>query len=93
MSTSSEPIPGDPAKPAPPEKDSELPVPGPYAAVTRLTRKRAASLNSEIANHPKIEDLALTGASPTCSPTSDRPREHVCLCQPDPKIPRPRNGA
>ena len=76
-----------------PPKGAELETPSSNAPVTRLTRKRAASLNTESINHPRIEDLALTSASPSGPPTSDPTREHVCLCQPDPKIPRPRNGA
>lgn len=52
----------------------------------RLTRKRAASVDTEIANH-RIQDLAINS-----SPQSGTVRERVCLCQRDPKIPRPRNG-
>jgi HMG box factor len=72
-------------------KNSEPPTPN--SPITRLTRKRAASLNTESANHPRIGDLALNSASSGGPPTSDPTREQVCLCQPDPKIPRPRNGA
>lgn len=58
----------------------------------RLTRKRAASLNTESANQALV-DLSLSSASSTRTLTLDPTREQVCLCQPDPKIPRPRNGA
>jgi hypothetical protein len=73
-----------------PEKDSDLPTPS--SPLFRLTRKRAASLDTESANDPRIEDLALNSARSNGLPTSDSTREQVCLCQPDPKIPRPRNG-
>ena len=59
---------------------------------THLRRKRAASLNTGSSNDPRIGDLALNSASTNGPPTSDLTREQVCLCQPDPKIPRPRNG-
>lgn len=74
-----------------PEMHSDLPTPN--SPRTRLTRKRAASLNTDSANEPRIGDLALNSASTSGLPTSDLTREQVCLCQPDPKIPRPRNGA
>lgn len=64
----------------------------PISPRTRLTRKRAASLNTDSANDPRIGDLVLNTASSNGSTTSDSTREQVCLCQPDPKIPRPRNG-
>ena len=58
----------------------------------RLTRKRAASLQIESVNDPRIEELALNSASFSGLPGANPAREQVCLCQPDPKIPRPRNG-
>lgn len=54
----------------------------------RLTRKRVASLNADIANQDGMEKLALS--APVSAPITSGDR--VCLCQPDPKIPRPRNG-
>jgi len=75
-----------------PAKDSEPPTP--VSPPFRLTRKRAASLNTESVNlPPRISDLALNSASTSVPPTAELSREQVCLCQPDPKIPRPRNGA
>jgi hypothetical protein len=74
------------------EKGSEPPTPTSNSSVIRLARKRAASLNTESANHPRIGDLALSSASSSGPLTSDPTIEQVCLCQPDPKIPRPRNG-
>ncbi len=59
---------------------------------THLRRKRVSSLNTSSPNDPRIGELALNSASTSGPPTSDLTREQVCLCQPDPKIPRPRNG-
>ncbi|KAH7357014.1 hypothetical protein BKA65DRAFT_474801 [Rhexocercosporidium sp. MPI-PUGE-AT-0058] len=73
-----------------PEMHPDLPTP--VSPRTRLTRKRAASLNTDSANEPRIGDLALNSASTNGPSTSDLTREQVCLCQPDPKIPRPRNA-
>ena len=56
---------------------------------SHLTRKRAASLSLDATNESRLEDLVLNSAS-NISPVSAG--EKVCLCQPDPKIPRPRNG-
>ncbi|KAF8852684.1 hypothetical protein BDZ45DRAFT_694896 [Acephala macrosclerotiorum] len=72
-----------------PEKQSE---PTPSSPQDRLTRKRAASLDTEVANEPRIGHLALNSARLTEPSTSDPTKDQVCLCQPDPKIPRPRNA-
>jgi HMG box factor len=58
---------------------------------TRLSRKMAASLELGTADHPRLDDLTLDNAG-SAPVTADPTREQVCLCQPDPKIPRPRNG-
>jgi hypothetical protein len=67
----------------------------PASSLPRGTRKIIASL------------IEVTGGEDSGSPTEDKPppsatsataREspdfsgHICLCQPEPKIPRPRNG-
>lgn len=86
-------------RPILPDKHSEPPTPVSPPTFDRLSRKRAASLDTESANHPRIGDLALNSASTSNSATGPSPisdtavTEQVCLCQPDPKIPRPRNGA
>ncbi|CZT01932.1 related to mating type protein [Rhynchosporium agropyri] len=73
-----------------PEMHPDLPTP--TSPRIRLTRKRAASLNTNGANEARIGDLALNSASTNGPPSSAFTREQVCLCQPDPKIPRPRNA-
>lgn len=55
----------------------------PPAVLGPLTRKREASLMAD-ESHSGPE-------SPSSPPTGDGAKE-FCLCQPDPKIPRPRNG-
>ncbi|RDW82297.1 hypothetical protein BP6252_03409 [Coleophoma cylindrospora] len=74
------------------EKGSEPPTPNSQSPPFRLTRKRAASIDTDGANQPRIGDLALNTASSAGPPVCDSAREQVCLCQPDPKIPRPRNA-
>ncbi|KAL2157815.1 hypothetical protein VTH06DRAFT_5084 [Thermothelomyces fergusii] len=57
-----------------------------------ITRKRAASINTEEANQPKVEVLRL-GTPSTASPHPfDASAGRICLCTPAPKIPRPRNA-
>lgn len=78
-------------QPIHPEKSS-YPT-SPLSPRGRLTRKRAASLNTETPDlPPAISGLALNSANSSGPSTSDLARGQVCLCQPDPKIPRPRNG-
>ncbi|ESZ96021.1 hypothetical protein SBOR_3594 [Sclerotinia borealis F-4128] len=85
-------------RPILPDKHSDPPTTVSPPAYDRLSRKRAASLDTESANHPRIGDLALNSASTSNSTSgpsliSDTAvTEQVCLCQADPKIPRPRNA-
>ncbi|KAF2190720.1 hypothetical protein K469DRAFT_736478 [Zopfia rhizophila CBS 207.26] len=81
---------------ATPSRTKEPRAPSPAQEYpTRVTRKRAASLNDGVngndsvdADSPtdprNIQSASLTG--------SEELSEHVCLCQPEPKIPRPRNA-
>jgi hypothetical protein len=55
-----------------------------------LMKKRAASLDTDAANDPSIANLSLHSGSLESPRTGSN--NQVCLCQPDPKIPRPRNG-
>ena len=72
----------------PPSHPSQAMLRGP------ITRKRAASINTEEANtRQKIHSLNIT------TPNSASPRpfdaggsQLICLCAPEPKVPRPRNG-
>lgn len=77
----------DSLRPAHPGGGSESPAPLPQAP--RLTRKRATSLDTGVANEPRTGDFALASVN-TVNTVSGG--DKVCLCQPDPKIPRPRNG-
>ncbi|QSZ36537.1 hypothetical protein DSL72_006417 [Monilinia vaccinii-corymbosi] len=85
-------------RPVLPDKHSEPQTPVSPQAFDSLSRKRATSLDTERANQPQIGDLALNSASTSNSTSRPSPlydtaaTEQVCLCQPDPKIPRPRNA-
>lgn len=74
-----------PAAPLPSSSPRATP-PGP------ITRKRAASINTEEANRPKIEALSLTTPDTATPRPFDASRDLICLCTPAPKVPRPRNG-
>lgn len=54
-------------------------LPGP------LTRKRAASLMAEGSSPREASPASTSNSNPEIT-------SQFCLCQPDPKIPRPRNG-
>jgi HMG box factor, other len=73
------PIPPIPQRGFQDSSASDQPETGP------LTRKRAASL---MADESKIRDPS---PATTQDPISEKANQ-FCLCQPDPKIPRPRNG-
>ena len=60
----------------------------PSSPPARLNRKHVASLDIVEVNSPAISELSIS--SPRSDPANSA--SHVCLCQPDPKIPRPRNG-
>ena len=69
---------------------SRAPVAGPPPSGP-ITRKRAASINTEEANQGRLEKLSLTTPETPSSMDLDA-RELICLCTPAPKVPRPRNG-
>lgn len=54
-------------------------------ATGALTRKRAASLMADESTPRETSPAATQGSIPEST-------NQFCLCQPDPKIPRPRNG-
>jgi hypothetical protein len=69
-----------------------LPVDESQAEPARMTRKRAAHLANleDIALHKSIEESPKRIGDEISSPGESI--SQICLCQPDPKIPRPRNG-
>ncbi|KAG7285478.1 hypothetical protein NEMBOFW57_010106 [Staphylotrichum longicolle] len=52
-----------------------------------ITRKRAASINTEEANRPKIENLSLSTPSTAGSRPFDAGRDLICLCTPRQRSP------
>ena len=79
-------------RPAHTDKHPEPPTP--ISPPQRTTRKRATPLDTDTENlPPRIGDLDLSSASSNYPSSPDLKTEQVCLCQPDRKIPRPRNGA
>lgn len=69
-------------------------LPSPAADSPRSTKKRSTHLEETI-NGDESETTSPTEMrSPhsAMSKGSGEPSPHVCLCQPEPKIPRPRNG-
>ncbi|KAF2433953.1 hypothetical protein EJ08DRAFT_19327 [Tothia fuscella] len=63
------------------------------SAPARMTRKRVAHLANleDAALHKSIAQVSRNPAENTESPGGG-PISSICLCQPDPKIPRPRNA-
>ncbi|OJD35942.1 hmg box protein [Diplodia corticola] len=88
------------ASPSRSSKQDDAAPPTPESPPFRLTRKRAASLadKGDREEDDVVEDITPTtthsrmssGGASVGSVAS--PANHVCLCQPDPKIPRPRNA-
>lgn len=74
-------------------KGEDLSSPGP--ASPRPTRKRVASLEVTVGDGdtPDYHNSASLGSPQSATSVgSGEFSPHVCLCQPEPKIPRPRNG-
>lgn len=71
-------------------------LPSPSALSSQANRKRYASFGDEsIRVEPLDEQSPIDTKSPPLSASSTGSGEssgHLCLCQPEPKIPRPRNG-
>jgi HMG box factor, other len=63
-----------------PVRNSTISIGSTYTGDAPVSRKRSASLMED---GPRSRDP---------SPHSDEASNQFCLCQPDPKIPRPRNG-
>jgi hypothetical protein len=75
-------------------KEDELP--SPKSTSPRATRKRLSThFNVEVTRRDSIEgdgSIDLRTPLSASSTGSGELSGHVCLCQPEPKIPRPRNG-
>ncbi|KAF2200506.1 hypothetical protein GQ43DRAFT_373670 [Delitschia confertaspora ATCC 74209] len=86
--------PGSISPPRSAQHSKDLQEPSPVEPPSaRMTGKKAQSLNEEV----EIDEQDSTDDSPRIqsAPTSgfgDLSGGHVCLCQPGPKIPRPRNA-
>lgn len=71
-----------------PSHGSKTPLTPEESPPFRTTRKRSAGLVQQ-------EDKALDSADTTPAHSRGNSGDsavHVCICQPDPKVPRPRNG-
>jgi hypothetical protein len=69
--------------------------PSPTASPRMVARKRHASIGYEVNGDEMIEGGSPEDMKTPASATSSGPGDFsatVCLCQPEPKIPRPRNG-
>jgi hypothetical protein len=74
---------------SPVQNTKEEQLPSPAFSSSRASKKRASNLDG-FAGPVSPEDDA-TVDSPSL-PSGVELSEHLCLCQPEPKIPRPRNG-
>ncbi|KAL7624513.1 slightly ste11-like protein [Parahypoxylon ruwenzoriense] len=82
-----------PRNPLPPTPETHSPDdPSSATTPTRVSRKRAHSIDIEEANQARIRDLRLYTPNTARSTTSEGPRELICLCTKAPKVPRPRNA-
>lgn len=73
-------------------KEERLPSP---ALISPRSNKRRLAPPDEVQNGEDVESPSPTELRSPRSTTSNGSPEispHVCLCQPEPKIPRPRNG-
>ena len=71
-----------------PSRGSKTPLTPEESPPFRTTRKRSAGV-------VELDDKPLHGSETTPAHTRANSGDHtvhVCICQPDPKIPRPRNG-
>lgn len=76
------------------EESTSLVLTLPASTSPKATRKRLSSLveaSEREDSGSSAEEVPPPSATSTTAASSDYPG-HVCLCQPEPKIPRPRNG-
>ena len=71
---------------------SDLSSPISLRSSTRLSRKREASRSPPAVGGQRPGHSRLPSISRDGDLTNKESPTHVCLCQPDPKVPRPRNG-
>jgi hypothetical protein len=79
----------------PVQRTKEEELPSPSVTSPRSTRKRLASLDEAMNGDDFVDACSPIDSRSPRSATSTGSGEtspHVCLCQPEPKIPRPRNG-
>lgn len=77
------------------QRTQEDDVRSPTVTSSRTTRKRLASLEEVVNGEELVDNSSPTDLQSPRSAISTGSGEfslHVCLCQPEPKIPRPRNG-
>jgi len=81
---------------APPVKEVRISSPSELSPGRIMTRKRVHSLNDEMETGSRSsgdEGMVESKNIPSAPSTGSWELSgHVCLCQPEPKVPRPRNG-
>jgi len=80
---------------SPVQHAKEAQLPSPASSSPRSSKKRIASFDIEANGAMAMESDSSTDHRVPASASSTGSGElsgHVCLCQPEPKIPRPRNG-
>lgn len=80
---------------SPVQRAREEELPSPVSSSPRVTRNRISSFDVEVNGRDSVDGDSPTDSRALRSASSTGSGElsgHVCLCQPEPKIPRPRNG-
>ncbi|CAO2651064.1 Nn.00g093610.m01.CDS01 [Neocucurbitaria sp. VM-36] len=78
---------------SPVERTKRDELPSPALTSPRTTRKRLASVVEVVDGEDVVENDSPIDAPPSATSTGSLEFSgHVCLCQPEPKIPRPRNA-
>lgn len=76
----------------PMSRTNEEEIPSPVQTSPRSHRKRIAPIEESVHGEEYVDNSSPTDARSPQSTGSGEQSPHVCLCQPEPKIPRPRNG-
>jgi hypothetical protein len=81
---------------SPMQRTKEEELPSPTIVSPRSTPKKRLAALEEVVNEDDSKDVDsptdIRSPRSATSHGSGEPSPHVCLCQPEPKIPRPRNG-